>query len=109
MFALKLLFVFIGILYVISVILHKLYFSRLKDNVKISNYVALIAFFLFLYIILGLILVVFEDKLLYKIIILSFSLAPFMIGKVATYEKEKLYTIMQFILIIISDIFVMLI
>ena len=109
MFALKLFFISVGILYVLSLIIHRLYFSKIKDNVKISNYLALVAFFLLLYIFSGVTLTVFVKNIVYKIIIFLFSVAPFIIGKFATYEKEKLFTIIQFILIIISVIFVMII
>ncbi len=108
MLTLKSLFTVFGILYILSVIVHKVYFSKLKDNVKISNYVALIAFFLVFYILSGFTLVFFLKGLINKIIILVFSLSPFIIGKFATYEKEKIFTFFQFVVIFASIIFVLL-
>lgn len=108
MLSLKILFVIFGILYVLSVILHKIYFSKLKDNVKISNFVALMTLFLLLYIIFGLILVLFVKGIFYKTIVLLFAMSPFIIGKVAVYEKEKIFTTVQFISIFISIIFILL-
>ncbi len=107
MLALKILFILCGIMYIISVILHKKYFSKLKDNSKISDYVALIALFLVFYILFGLLIFIFEKSILYKTIMLIFSSSPFILGKIATYEKEKLFTLIQFIAIILSVIFVL--
>ncbi len=108
MFTLKAFFITFGLLYIILVILHKLYFSKLKDNVKISNYVAIIAFMLAFYILSGLALTCLIKGIFHKLIILFFSLSPFIVGRFATYKKEKLYTILQFILIVLSIAFIIL-
>ncbi len=107
MFALKILYMLCGILYVISVIFHKTYFSKLKDNVKISNYLALVASFLLLYILFGLTISLFEKGLFFRTLLFIFSISPFIIGKFANYEKEKLFTLIQFIVIILSVTFVL--
>lgn len=106
MFALKILFALSSVLYILFLVFLKFYFSKKKSNVDISNYIALMAVFLAVYVLSGLILVVFLKGILYKSIILLFAMTPFIIGKIATYEKEKLYTLTQFILMFISIIFV---
>ena len=92
-----------SILYTISVILHKLYISKQKDNLKASSFVAFIAGMLFLYIILCIALAIFSPVITKKIILLLFAISPFIIGKLATYEKEKLYSIIQIVIMLISS------
>ena len=92
------LFIFCAISFVVEVVLLKTYFIKIKDNVKSSEFVALITFSLAFYIIFALIITLLQKNLL----MLCFALLPFVIGKLATYEKEKLYTSMQLFFVIIS-------
>lgn len=106
MHILKILFALSGLFYIFSVFFHKIYISKLKDNVIISHFVAAIAAFLTLYVLLGLVLFIFSKGLIYKAVILLFSASPFIIGKIATYEKEKIFTLIQFIIMLASVIFI---
>lgn len=96
------LFIFSGILFVILVILHKIHFSKMKDNVKLSHYVAAIVLSLFVYIICALAIAIISNNNITKATMIISALLPFVIGKVATYEKEKFYTTLQIFCIILS-------
>ena len=94
---LKTLFILSGLLFVLSIIIHKLFVSKIKDAMKISNFIALMAIFMALYIIFGIVL-----AFRYNPIYIIFALSPFIIGKLATYQKEKIYSIIQIICVLIS-------
>lgn len=96
------------LIFSVLIILHKAVVSKLKDNIKISHFVAVIAFFLALYVILALLMVFLLKSLLYKAIMLVFALSPFIIGKLATYKKEKLYSFIQVLTVLLSAIVVIL-
>ena len=98
---LKILFLLSGLLFILSIIIHKLFISKIKDAMEISNFIALIVIFMALYIIFGIIL-----ALKYNLIYLIFALSPFIIGKFATYNTEKIYSIIQIICVLISIIII---
>jgi len=101
------LFLTMGISFIICVIAHKLYFSKLKDRIKAGNFVSIMTFFLAFYIIFGLIEIFFIKGITNKILMLLFALSPFIIGKLATYKYEKIYTILQVLCILISVSFIL--
>ena len=102
----KLIFIASAILFSILIIMHKKITLKLKDNVKTSNFVAIIAFSLFAYIISALLIMFFISGLKYKILMLFFALCPFIIGKIATYQKIKLYSMFQLAIMIISAVII---
>lgn len=95
-----------GLLFILSIILHKLYISKQKDMMKASNFIASMAIFIGLYILSGILLCLFVQPIIYKLIMLLFALSPFIIGKLATYEKEKIYSLIQIFCVLISILFV---
>ena len=58
-----------------------------------------------IYIISALILAIFIPGIINKAAIVFFGLSPFIIGRLATYEKEKIYSLIQIIFVIISVIY----
>lgn len=102
----SLLFSLFGLLFILSIIIHKLYISKQKDMMKASNFIASMAIFLGTYILSGLILVFLINGTISKFITLMFVLSPFIIGKFATYKFEKLYSLIQVFCVLISVVFI---
>ena len=96
---LKMLIAIFGLLFVFSIIIHKLFVSKIKDNMKISHFLALMAILMGLYIVFG-IIYSFKSNILF----LFFALSPFIIGKIASYEKEKLFSFIQILCVLLSII-----
>ncbi|MCI1273224.1 MAG: hypothetical protein LKG27_02180 [Clostridiaceae bacterium] len=103
---LKYLFIAIGSLLAILITCGKLFVFKLKDNILVSNYTASIAGGFFLYAISAISLIIFAPNLIDKMLMLMFGLSPFIIGNLATYEKENVFTVIQIITAIASVIFV---
>lgn len=103
---LKYSFIIIGSMLAIMITCGKLYVFKLKDNILVSNYAASIAGGFFLYAIFAILLIIFAPNLIDKFLMLMFGLSPFIIGKLATYEKENIFTIIQVITALISVVFV---
>lgn len=101
---LEILFIISGILLVIFLSLRTYISSKIKDNLKISSFVTFIATILLIYIILAILLAIFEKNGIYKAIMAFFAVSPFLIGKLVTYEKVKLFSIIQILLAAISVI-----
>lgn len=102
----KVVFIAVSCILAILIILHKAFVSKIKDNIKISHFVASIAFFLALYVIFGIALIFVLKSIFYKFIIFIFAMSPFIIGKLATYKKEKLYSFIQVVSVILSTLVV---
>ena len=103
---LKMIFMISGFLFAMSIIIHKLYVSKLKDMMKASHFLASMAGFMGIYILSGIILAIFVPHLLNKIFVFLFAISPFIIGKFATYEKEKFFSVVQIVCVLISIVFV---
>lgn len=99
-------FIVIGILFCLALIFNKTYICKIKDNIKKSNYVAGIAGLLVLYIILAFITGILIPGVYNKIIMILFAISPFIIGKFATYDKEIVFTSIQFLCALISVIYI---
>lgn len=106
---LSLIFSISGLLFILSIIIHKLYISKQKDIMKASHYVAGMAIFMGIYIFSGIVLAILLHSIIPSIIILLFALSPFIIGKLATYNSEKIYSIIQIICVLISTVYVLII
>ena len=104
---LKIIFAISGLLFILSIIIHKLYISKQKDIMVASHFVAIMASLLGIYILSGLLLVFFMPNLIHKILVLLFALSPFAIGKIATYNTEKIYSTIQAVCVLISVVFVL--
>ncbi len=103
---LKLLFSISGLLFILSIIIHKLYISKQKDIMKASHFVAGMAIFMGIYILSGIVLSFSVKGIINKLIILLFALSPFIIGRFATYKYVKIYSLIQIICILISIFYI---
>ena len=101
---LEILFIIAGILLGVLLSLRTFISSKLKDNLKISSFISFIGGILLFYIILAVLLAIFESNGIYRAMMAFFAVSPFLIGKLATYEKIKIYSIIQIVLVIISVI-----
>ena len=104
--AVKILFIISAVLFSLLIILHKQFTLKIKDNVKISNFVAVIGFSLVAYMLCALILSAVMGGVKYKMLMISFALMPFIIGKMAQYQKIRLYSSLQIIIMLISAVVV---
>ena len=85
------LFVVSGVMLVILLSLREFISSKIKDNLKISVFVSCIAGVLLMYIVLAILLAIFGKGGIYKVLMAFFGVSPFIIGRLATYEKIKIY------------------
>ena len=81
----------------------------LKNNNKLSPVMALLGGLFVFYILIGVMLIFILPLLVYKIIMLFFVFSPFIIGKLVTYQKLKIYSIIQILCVILSLVFVIII
>ena len=98
----KIMFALCAFMFILLIFAHKKITSKIKDNVKVANYVAIIAFSLTIYICCAVIITFFIPEFKYKILMLLFAFSPFIIGKFATYQKIKLYCLLQSVIMIVS-------
>lgn len=103
---LEYIFISIGILLCTALILNKTHFCKLTNNIQKSNCVAAIGGLLTFYVIFAMIIAFFIPNVYDKLVMFIFAISPFIIGKFATYEKEPLFTIIQFFCVLISVIYV---
>ena len=100
-------FITSGILFSILLIIHKTYISKLNNNMIKSDYVAGLVVLLSIYVLTAVITGIIVPVWYKKALMLFFAILPFIIGRIATYEKEKIYTGIQIISIVISTVFVL--
>lgn len=100
----EILFVISGILLVSFLSLREFISSKIKDNLKISAFISFIASLLLIYIILAILLAIFGKGGIYKTLMAFFGVSPFIIGRLASYEKIKIYSFIQILLAGISVI-----
>ena len=105
----KYVFIFASILLTILFSLRSFIPDLFKDSKKSSPFMACLGGIFFAYVILGLMLCVLIPAFKYKIIMLVFTLSPFIIGKLVTYKKLKFYSIVQLLCVIFSVVFILLI
>ncbi len=99
-------FIIFAVLFGLALIINKIYIVKLKDNLKKSDYIAGIALLLAMYVVLSLIVGILIPTIYKKASMILFALSPFIIGKLATYEKEKIYAVIQILSVFISVFFV---
>lgn len=88
------------------VAINKMFTKKLRqDGEKYSDFIATMSFFLAFYVIFTILdcFLIYDIK--NKLIMLLFAISPFIIGKVATYEQEKMYSILQLTIILYSAFF----
>lgn len=84
------------------IIYGKVFVFKKQDAIFVSNFCALIALLLTLYVILSFLYAIIEPALISKLIMILFGLTPFLIGRIATYNSEKYFTTLQVCFILIS-------
>ena len=99
-------FIIIALWLFFTMAFRKVLINKISDNVKQSEFVAFIGLLIMLYSIVGLLLMFFVFGWTSKIVLLLCSIAPFIIGKLATYEKEELFSFIQLIIVLGSVIYV---
>lgn len=99
----------------ISILLSALFLIRMflpdlfKDSKINSPFMAFLGGLVIFYVLSGLAITVFMPAIIYKIIMLLFTLSPFIIGKIVTYQKLRIYSIIQILCVILSIVFVILV
>lgn len=95
-------FIIAGFLLFALLCIYKLVISKRKRTDKTSIYVSVMGAVLGIYVLCGVFFAIFAPTNLSKLIIAIFTLSPFIIGKVATYEKENFYSFLQIFCIAMS-------
>ncbi len=103
---LEYIFVVESFLLAIMLILNKLLISKITDGIRMTQFVATLAVLLAIYIVLALFIGILSPKTAVKLVMVPLGLSPFVIGKIATYKKEGLFTTIQILCIILGGIFV---
>ena len=96
------LFIIFGILFSLSIIVGKIFIFKMKDTMFVSNYIVLIAVFLGAYSLIGLFLIFKVPFLYFKLFFLFVALSPFLLGQIASYKTEKIFTFLQVIIVLFS-------
>ncbi len=76
--------------------------TKKMEPMKASAYVSAVAMALFIYVVTAIGLAIFLPSLHSKLIMLVFAISPFLIGKVASYPKLKIFSIFQILCVIMS-------
>ncbi len=103
---LKIIFITSAIVYILTVIIYKIIVQKNK-SIKSSFLTVLIGFSLLIYLIAALLIIIFNPVLVNKIIMLMFFISPFVIGKLATYEQEGFYSLIQILIILFSIFYIL--
>lgn len=96
---LKYAYILFSFLFVLSVILGKLFIFGKRDASFISDYCAGMAVLLGAYVLLSLVYVFVFPSNLAKCIMFFFAVSPFLIGFFATYNTEKFFTALQILIV----------
>ena len=99
---LKIGFISFGILLFLLLCTYKFFIEKRKRTEKTASYVSFIGAILLLYVLSGALFAFFAPTFLSKVIVAIFALSPFIIGKMATYEKENFYSFIQILCIFLS-------
>ncbi len=99
---LKILFGLSAIILTGMTIYGKMFVFRKKKPQFVSDYVAMIALFMSVYVLTALALIFVLPTAHAKSMMFVFAVIPFIIGHMATYNTEKYYTAFQILLYLIS-------
>ena len=105
---LKSAFYLVSSLLVITFGLRVMFENAFRSNNKLSPIVAAIGALFMFYILNALLLALVLPSVKQMSVMLIFALFPFIIGKLVTYKKLKLYSFIQILCVILSMIFVLL-
>ena len=90
-------------------ILREFGLTKNLSPMRASDYISIMAIFMFAYIILALILAALIPGSINKIVMAIFGLSPFIIGKLVTYKKVKIYTYGQIFCVILSLVYIIIV
>ena len=102
---LKILFIIIGFILFLMLSFYKLYLCKKPRTEKVSVFVSGLGAIFLLYIVIAVLLAIFIPGIINKSVLLFFGISPFIIGKLATYEKEKIYSLIQILFVAVSVIY----
>ena len=105
----KLIFLIASLLLFLFLFVYKVYICKLKRTPKISAFVSAIGGVLLFYILSSFVYGIFVVGIVNKIILFLLTLSPFVIGKFATYEKERLYSCIQIFVVAFGFFYVLII
>lgn len=91
---------------IVLMILRELGITKKLSPMRASDYVSSMAGLLFAYIIFAFALAAFVPGGINKIILALFGISPFIIGKLVTYKKVKMYSFIQIVCVILSLVYV---
>ena len=106
---LKIIFGVSAFLLAVLLILREKGYTKDFSPMKASDYISGLAGLMFFYVVSACLVAILIDGAIIKIVMLLFGLSPFIIGKLVTYEKVKIYSIIQIACIILSLICLVLI
>ena len=106
---LKITYLILVLILTASLILRECGITKKLSPMGASDFVSSIAGFFFGYVICAFLLALFLSGWSEKFIMLMFAASPFIIGKLATYQKIKIYSIIQIACIIISGGYIILV
>ena len=101
------LFILSGLVFILAIVINQLWISKLKNPMLSSHFVAGITASIAFYVITAFCTAIFAPGIISKSIMVLFAVSPFIIGKFATYDKKVLFTALQFLCILLSDIVVL--
>ena len=103
---LEILFGSLAFCLIILMILREMGITKKLSPMRASDYVSSMAGLLFAYIIFAFILAAFIPGGINKIILAVFGFSPFIIGKLVTYKKVRIYSLIQIVCVILSLVYV---
>lgn len=107
-FCLKWILFLLGVIFIFDMTIYLFIRSKIKDNIKLSDIVGRLGFEFGIYIITALIFAIcafITTGIAQGAILLLFAVSPFIIGKLATYKTKYLFTIIQFLCIILNVVY----
>ena len=105
----NIIFEIICVLIVLLLIVRTFFPDLFKNSNVNSPVMALLGGLFIFYVILCAILSVITFGFVNKIIFILFGISPFIIGKLVSYQKLKIYSIIQVLCVILSLVFVIII
>ncbi len=106
---LKSIFIIFASILALMISIYKVFLQKRKHSEKIACYLSGLTWAFSLYILSAVLLAVFIPGIINKIFVLFFSSSPFIIGRLAVYNKESFYSIIQIICAAISAVYVYLV
>ena len=103
---LKIVFLVSAILMTMMLLFYKLYLQKRKRTEKTAEYISVLVFVFVLYVMSAVLCAIFIPGIMNKVLMMFFAISPFIIGKMATYEKETFYSYIQIFCLVVSIFYV---